>query len=223
MFKTFQGRVNTIFHQIKNSVRKEKSNKNEKEIEKMSQENNQNEQQYYTEDGLVICQYCLKPFKMITKAHLDFHNMSMADYKNRFPNAPLRWKGFTYTKPSENINKLNPVVSAQPINNTVSWDTNTPLTKETAYLILKQKYPNIQKNYIFKKLNRDGQILFTFLVDFGDPSLRLLIDFEEMNWHARTPLFTKWRKKDLAGQSKWKYINFEDEFINMQEFIDKLK
>ena len=42
------------------------------------------EPEYYTDDGRVICQYRLKPFKTITKNHLAFHDMTLEDYKNKY-------------------------------------------------------------------------------------------------------------------------------------------
>jgi len=164
----------------------------------------------YTEKGLVVCKYCLKPFKHITPTHLRTHNMTVDDYKEKFPGAPMACRPEALIKPNKDEITI-------PESN-VEWNMDSPLTKNNAYLLLKEKYPNIQKNYIFKKFNKEGHILFTFHVDFADPYRRILFDFEEMSWHAFTPLFTKYRKKDLAGQSKWKYINFEQEFQTMEEF-----
>jgi len=175
------------------------------------------EKKYFNEDGLVLCQYCLKPFKVITKNHLTFHNLTLDDYKQRYPDAPMKWKGFNY-----NLKKDTPRVVTD-VEYKVEWDTSSPLTKENAYLILKQRYPKLQKNYIYKKYNKEGQILFTFMVDFGEPNAKILIDFENMTWHARTPLFTKWRKIEIAGMYKWKYVNFDKEFENMEEFLNLIK
>jgi len=180
---------------------------------------NENNSEYYDENGYVICQYCLKPLKLISKHHLKFHDLTLDEYKEMYPDAPIRWNGAKKSKMDNVSNNENHEINIAPI----SIDENAPLTKDVAYLILKNMYPNIQKNYIYKKLDRNGNILFTFHVDFGDPSKRILIDFESMQWHAYSPLFTKYRKKELASQAKWKYLNIDNEFHNIEEFQNFLK
>lgn len=56
----------------------------------------------YDTDQFVYCRICNRPMKLITPAHLmKSHNMTMADYKKQFPDAPLVCKN--------NINLLSQI------------------------------------------------------------------------------------------------------------------
>jgi len=43
----------------------------------------------FNEQGKVICQICGKPYLVISPRHLGTHNVKYAEYKLRFPDAPL--------------------------------------------------------------------------------------------------------------------------------------
>lgn len=43
---------------------------------------------FYDEDGKVICQVCKKSFHFITPRHLNLHNMTSNEYKEKY-NAPV--------------------------------------------------------------------------------------------------------------------------------------
>lgn len=44
--------------------------------------------------GFAICQVCGKPFNKITPLHLKSHNMTIAEYKEKFPEAPITGKSY---------------------------------------------------------------------------------------------------------------------------------
>jgi len=200
---------------------------------------------YYNDDKTkLICQYCLAEMKMITPSHLKFHDMSMTDYKEKFPDAPLRIKSKKLPKTSkENIDITNKTFvklgeSTNPINVIFKKETETTeksypindfsdddkiLTKDRIFNAVKKVYPLIKRNHIFKKTNIDGNILYTVMTDFGDPSKRVMIDFSGMAWHIKTPLLTKYRKKDLLSESKWKYVLIEEDSLTTNEIINILK
>jgi len=53
------------------------------------------ETKYFTESGKVICQLCGKSYKMITATHLKkFHQLSVEQYREQFPDAPVSSKEF---------------------------------------------------------------------------------------------------------------------------------
>jgi len=197
---------------------------------------------YYSDDNSkLICQYCLAEMKMITPSHLKSHDMTMTDYKERFPDAPLSMKIKKLKKstkrPNVTISNLTScelkkeqtesidVIIKTPNNPPVITDNDDQkiLTKDRIFAAVKKVYPNIIRNYIFKKTNVSGNILYTVMTDFGDPSRRVMIDFSGMAWHIKTPLLTKYRKKDLLSESKWKYIHIESDSLTTNEIIKILQ
>ena len=52
---------------------------------------------FVNEEGKVICQICGKPFLVISPKHIGTHNIKYAEYKLRFPDAPLSSKEFATT------------------------------------------------------------------------------------------------------------------------------
>lgn len=73
---------------------------------------------FYDEDGKVICQVCKKSFHFITPRHLNLHNMTSNEYKEKY-NAPVFRKNFyvegqkrgrkTFIEKEESVKKIQPV------------------------------------------------------------------------------------------------------------------
>lgn len=198
---------------------------------------------YYSDDGSkIICQYCLKEMKMITITHLSKHDMTFDDYKIKYPDAPTRIKQSSVKKDNSSTvidmrdlsRSKNIIQETKKLKSKVDdysglkidrpSDDNLELKSiDSVYKTLRKIFPNIQKNYIFKKLNRDGNILYTVMTDFGDVKKRIMIDFGGMNWNVKTPLLTKSRKKELLSESKWKYINIDAKTITANDIKNILK
>jgi len=53
-----------------------------------------NEATYFSDKGQVLCQVCRKPYGVIGSTHLKKHDMTMEQYKEKFPDAPLSSKSF---------------------------------------------------------------------------------------------------------------------------------
>jgi len=211
---------------------------------------------FYNDDKTkLICQYCLSEMKMITPSHLKSHDMTLDEYRDRFPDAPLsmkkqkkkiitskkeeQGKEIRYNIDISDKTKLRLKKMDTPIDVIVKVEENKPdipiekqldlgddqkiLTKDRVFKAVQKVYPNIKRNHIFKKTNIGGNILYTVMTDFGDPSKRVMIDFSGMAWHVKTPLLTKYRKKDLLSESKWKYIHIEEDSLTTNEIIEILK
>ena len=126
--------------------------------------------------------------------------MTLDEYKDRFPDAPLK----KIPQDELDIRKQE-----EDIIQRSDWDDDNILTRDYAYLLLKQKYPTIINCYNFQKLNRDSLVLFTIIGDFGDLNRRIMFDFKNMPWNFKTPLFTDYRKSVLLSESKWRYFCFD--------------
>jgi len=216
--------------------------------EKMTEDNSHEiESKYFNDDkSKLICQYCLSEMKTITASHLKMHDMTMVEYRERFPYAPLKVKRnkiiksniiFDKTKAGfkkidlpiknsipDNIiqpKKIQPQEEIKPPKETFGKD-QIIRTKDAVFKLLQEVYPHAKRNHIFKKTNIDGNILYTVMTDFADVTKRIMIDFSGMAWHIKTPLLTKYRKKDLLNESKWKYLNIENEDMTADEIRDIL-
>ena len=69
----------------------------------------------FSEDKKVVCQICGKPFQVISPKHLAQHNLRYAEYKLRFPDAPLSNSEFAasskYGKNGDSINLKSKALS----------------------------------------------------------------------------------------------------------------
>jgi len=211
-------------------------------------DNSEHMPKYFNDDKTkVICQYCLAEMKMITNSHVKFHDMTMKEYKEKFPDAPLSIRKFRNKIENKSIEPSDRDISISdktivkliksefPVNiilknkevvapEIIKEDNDQQiLTKDKVFKAVQSVYPNIKRNHIFKKTNVVGNIMYTVMTDFGDPTHRVMIDFSGMAWHMKTPLLTKYRKKDLLSESKWKYVHIEDDILTANKIIEILK
>jgi len=86
---------------------------------------------------------------------------------------------------------------------------------------IKQFFPNLQNNYLFRKTNIEGLVLYTFITDMADPHRRTAIDFPDVFWHNRD-YYYEGQKESLLKESKWRYIKIYGEAPTNQEIIDAI-
>ncbi len=70
------------------------------------------------ENEKVLCQICGKSFETITWGHLNMHNVKMADYRLRFPDAPLvssRYKAKLKYAQTEIFKKKKSIINSEEI------------------------------------------------------------------------------------------------------------
>ena len=57
----------------------------------------------YNETGMVICQECGKAFQLLIKQHLQFHNLTFQEYKNKYPDFPTCGKAYSAKQKLKNV------------------------------------------------------------------------------------------------------------------------
>ena len=207
---------------------------------------------YFTEDGRVICQYCLKTFKRITASHLVMHNMTYDEYRFKFPGAPL-----------DRTEIINFISDKKPLEvPVIKKPDNVIKTEIPAQLSPKDIINQIKDNTIIEekldvvefvsesdevKFQHKGEVI-TFMKKYL-PGLRNNYFYKKTNI-AGEVLFTfvtdmadpqrrividfpdtfwhnrdfyfESRKAELLKQSKWRYIIIDGVAPTNQEIVDAL-
>jgi uncharacterized Zn finger protein (UPF0148 family) len=109
-------------------------------------------------DGKVSCAVCGKRFKIITPRHLKQHNLTLKDYKNRYPNSPISGDLFSvstkYGKTNIFKNNNKDIKSNNPIiEDRIEEDDDEILDDNV------ERYPEIeemlQSEVIFEPIPKD--------------------------------------------------------------------
>lgn len=156
--------------------------------------------QHYIE-GKVICQECGNRFSLITPAHIKTHGMTFAEYKLKYPDAPVSSKAYEAQRfkykdsqifknmedlPKEcldndvDINDLKPVTKR-----TIIDLTDVPKNKADILTYLHECYFTLENNYIVEKFHfYDKQrLMYRFVTDMADPVKKVIFDFPNSFWH----------------------------------------
>ena len=188
---------------------------------------------FFNEDKKVICQICGKPFQVISPKHLAKHNLRYAEYKLRFPDAPLSNSEFAasskYGKVKgifddddevvvedeiESIEKefedMEDPVIEEEVDITKLTETirvyKDPMQERKLKVLdhLRTFFSNVQQDYMIQLKDGGGKLHHEFITDFADPVLKINIEFPGVFWHNEGVI-------DLTRDSKlkaygWKII-----------------
>lgn len=167
---------------------------------------------FFDEDKKVVCQICGKSYQVISPKHLANHNLRYAEYKLRFPDAPLSNSEFAasskYGKYKDIFNSDDEVIVEEEIESIekefegmedpeVEEEVNIKKLAETTRVYkdpmqerklkildhLRTFFSNIQQNYMVQLIDGGGQLKHEFITDFADPVLKIDIEFPDVFWH----------------------------------------
>ena len=204
----------------------------------------ENQYSEYNEQGKIICQICGKPFSIIAPSHLKKHNVTLDEYKNKFPDVALTSKQFNTSRKYETSDMFTPKepVIETPIN--VEKPDADPifedLQKQTQVKpkaekldsmslnrlrILKdiQKYyKHTQQNYLIQKFVNTSKLKYEFITDYADPILKVIVNFPKTFWHNNDsfPDATKNNKLMIDG---WKIIEIHSTTASTKDIDNALK
>lgn len=71
----------------------------------------------YDEKGMVICQECGKSFSQITNQHLKFHQITIPEYKIKYPDFPISSESFKAKQKFKKVNVFNDPPVNEPLTN----------------------------------------------------------------------------------------------------------
>jgi len=186
----------------------------------------------FTDDGKINCQLCGKPFLVISPKHLLSHAITHAEYKLRFPNAPLssshhgnrsrygKVKGiFEEEKPivSEMIGDEKVIYEEPEVEDEIDLQKVIETHKRDAiqdakhriFDHLKMYFTNIKMDYLIREDLMDGRTIFEFITDFADPVLKINIQFPKVFWHNSDQHIDLNRDEKLAEHG-WKVLRIKE-------------
>jgi hypothetical protein len=176
--------------------------------------------------GHVTCRLCGKQFGLITPQHLKrFHNVTMEQYKMKFPDQQLWGKAFTSTAKYADIDLFkNPPVEIDKIpkvgeiripkdleNFHMKEDVETnkkqnmPLGKTKIYDALRKYFGYIESNYFIEKVDLTGHLAYRVITDFYVPTRKIIIEFPNSYWHNYEPS-SEVLKRDVIPSEGYKII-----------------
>jgi len=183
----------------------------------------------------VRCEICGKEFQRITPMHLRTHNVTMDEYKIKYPDSPIT--SFTATRrkvadvfkdqESKTIETEDKIYEEEELDTDVIIEeldfdeipdhdvTETyvdtdqadycSVQKDTVLEILKKFFSNVKKDYLVRERNVTGSILYECITDFADPVLKIDIEFPNTFWHNQEPWNTS--RDQRLKEFGWKVIN----------------
>jgi len=154
----------------------------------------------YGKMGSVICQLCGAELTYINARHLKFkHNISIQEYKEKFPEAPLTGDNYDVIEDKQVIEELE-------IDNLTETTQSTDIcdrSKDRILKFLRNFYIDIRKDFLIQIRSPNGNIQHEIITDFADPELQIDIEFPDTFWHNVETDLTRKTKLELAG---WKVI-----------------
>ena len=183
----------------------------------------------------VRCEICGKEFQRITPMHLRTHNVTMDEYKIKYPDSPIT--SFTATRrkvadvfkdqESKTIETEDKIYEEEELDTDViieelNFDeipdhdvTETyvdtdqvdycSVQKDTVLEILKKFFSNVKKDYLVRERNVNGSILYECITDFADPVLKIDIEFPNTFWHNQEPWNTS--RDQRLKEFGWTVVN----------------
>lgn len=179
------------------------------------------------------------------------HNIKYEEYKLRFPDAPLSSEEFAvrglYGK---NKDMFNPTVE-EPVGEEVIIteedypdevdeeeikieelkESVKPKKEKSADPIIAMKrkvfnhlslyLTNVRQDYIVEEKTLGGKTKYSYITDFCDPVLRIIIDFPNTFWHNQDS-FQDPLKKEKLTQDGWRWIEIKSKAPNLEDIEKEL-
>jgi len=208
-----------------------------------------NEARYFNDQGKVLCQVCMKPFGVIGATHLKKHDMTMDQYKEQYPDAPLSSKAFKAKANLRDIKgfgsgddetKPNPLmedgeVSAKDVRQKAKEaEQKKEPEKEPEKLIpilqnkvdiikfLKTIYPVVRENFFIEKRNHINDALeYSFITDIVDLQTKTIFDFPNAYWHNQDARQDYYKDKKLQDDG-WTIHRFTNKHPSVDLIKEKL-
>jgi len=198
----------------------------------------------FDEKGKVVCQICGNSYLVISPRHLQKHNVRYADYRKRFPNAPLSNDEFAargkYGKNKDLfIHPENEEVIGEDILvdepeveeiDDVEKFLKTELKQTNPIKAMKIKIrdhlrlylSNIEMDYLIRQFGSDKKLKFEFITDYCDPVLKVVVQFPKTFWHNHD-LCIDLNKTMKLEQYGWKVIKINSNNPSLAMLDEALK
>jgi len=185
----------------------------------------------FDDEGKVACQICGETFQVISPRHLAKHKIQYADYRKRYPEAPLSCDQFIakskYGKNSElfvddadindDVMGEEEVVSEDPELEELELEValqsvvdecrdHVQVQKMRVLDHLRLHFANIERDYTIRaKSSISKKDLFQYITDFCDPVLKIVIQFPQTFWHNEE-IYVQPLKNHNLQKEGWKVL-----------------
>ncbi|HKJ81508.1 MAG TPA: MucR family transcriptional regulator, partial [Ignavibacteriaceae bacterium] len=186
---------------------------------------------FFDENGKIFCQECGKTYLVMSPRHIQKHDMSFKEYRDKYPEAPVSSKEFDskskYGKEKQifakqildefdNYEKIEEVeVFEDPDVNELAIDEiysdeagSTDICDTSKNKILdhlRYFFTDIKKDYTIAIHSPTQHLLFETISDFADPYNKINIEFPKCFWHNQDE-YTLENRKRILEQYGWKVI-----------------
>lgn len=202
---------------------------------------------FYSDEGLAVCQICGKGFHFITANHMNSHGITIKEYHEQYPGAPLFRKGF-YDKP-RNVKKtklqpIEPIIeelaesdgddsfsddtvitelSKVKMKTTTGVKYNDPMEEKLNIIsYLKNKFRGMKNNYMVVKTLASGALEYQLITDMADPINKVVFDFPLAFWHNSQIGVAEHVKHQKLKANGWRVIIINATMPRIKDVADEL-
>jgi len=196
--------------------------------------NDTNEAKYFNDQGKILCQECNAAYQVIGATHLKKHGLTMTQYKEKYPDAPVSSKAFKAKSQLKHLNlegfgtanktddfkkEPDPIPDHKEILKKAAQkekakekviEEKPPMFPSKAEIItfLKTMYSSIVENYFIEKTNLSGLLEYRYVTDIIDRSSKTDFEFRGAPWHNKYPRQDRHRDQKLK-QDGWTIIRID--------------
>lgn len=200
----------------------------------------------FDKEGKIICQICGKSFSMVTPSHLQRkHNMSLEEYRNKFPDISLTSNQFNKSRKYETSDLFTPsdepVIESEindtepdedpifedlenqiPVNTKTKKPDKITLNRLRVLRDLQKFYKHVQQNYIIQKFAKSGKLEYEFVTDYADPLLKIIVNFPRVFWHNKD-IYQDPNKNNKLMKDGWKIFEIYSPSASTKDINEAMK
>ncbi len=186
-----------------------------------------------TEDGKIKCAICGQVYSRITQNHLNKHNITVAEYKKKYPDAPLSGLAlmaklhhgdsdlFIKEEEKDPTDIINELMKKNIPEQNLDYDKfigqiDNPVKKEI-YKTIKKYFPDLIPSYNIKKFNLQRSLEYSIISDLADPHRMIDFEFPNTYWHNPGYYYHSPIREQLLKNDGWKVIIIEDKHPSVKK------
>jgi hypothetical protein len=185
-------------------------------------------------NGKAVCQECGQECKLITPAHLKKHDITLAEYKLKYPGCPIsgsQYKATRFTYKDSILFKDSEGLPSEPLDEDIALAELSEgyikhsvlklegVSKNKADILtfLHDAYPYLEDNYSIEKRHfHDDRLLWKYITDMADPVKKVLFDFPSAFWHNEDP-YPDPQKYDKLKEDGWIVVVVDKHYPTSQD------
>ena len=177
----------------------------------------------------VSCKICNKKFKQITPTHLQKeHNITIQDYREKFPDAKLRVEQVRKIKSNQNIKSIIEFLDLEEYapefkNLDPEIISLQNISDSSINNIILKLLPEAKENYMINIFDINNKnVIYQFMTDIAIPSKKIILDFPNSFFH-NTYSHTDILRNQIIPTYGWKIITIKQKNPSLDDILEELE